>query len=61
MNLRGKGSVFKAKIPLEWADVSQQGRFQPSAGVRGREERGVGAREKKTHVSICGNVSGPHQ
>lgn len=47
MNLRGKGSVSQAKIPLEWADVpvSRAGSSR-GAGVRGREEEGCGGRER---------------
>lgn len=59
MNLRGKGSVSQAKIPLEWADVRSAGQVPAQCGCEGgRKERGVGAGRRNTYVSICGKGSG---
>lgn len=57
MNLRRKGSVSQAKIPLEWADVRSAGQVPAECGCEGGR-KGVWGQGEETHVSICGNGSG---
>ena len=57
MNLRGKGSVSQAKIPLEWADVRSAGQVPAQCGCEGGR-KGVWGQGEETYVSICGKGSG---
>lgn len=51
MNLRGKGSVSQAKIPLEWADVRSAEQVPAQCGCGGGR-KGVWGQGEETHMYL---------